>query len=131
MVYVCDCQMRMFMNTDYNSVLSYKGLYVCRSAAHTLRKGIKPAHVEDFKAIIDSLKNSSAETVLSGKSGNSAKLCARVTPVEKNLKEKRCSQRLFESTMHFLKRICKKSVEMDTKLRSSNNFNMDEILKKL
>ena len=119
------------MNTNYDSSLSYKGLILAGGAADTLKRVIKPEHAEDFKAVMNSLKNSSADTSLFGRYGSTKKLDARVSSPDMNIKDKECSQRLFESPMHFLKRVLKKSVAMDSEIRSAKNFDMDEFLKSI
>ena len=121
---------KCFMNTNYNSNLSYRGLNLLCGASDTLKKVIKPKNAEDFKAIMNSLDNSSAHTSIFGRGNNSKKLDARISSMNMDIKSKECSQGLFESTMHFLKRVCKKSVKIEEETRNASKLNIDEFLKK-
>ena len=110
------------LHSDRQSSLSFSGVNLIGGADQVLKKTIKTRkQFEEYKTLMNSLKNNSIDTSIFGRYNSSAKLDARVNSPVDSIRDREYSQRIFESTIHFLKRVSKKAEVMQTKVKSLVN----------
>ena len=110
------------LHSDRQSSLSFSGVNLIGGADQVLKKTIKTRkQFEEYKTLMNSLKNNSIDTSIFGRYNSSAKLDARVISPVDSIPDQEYSQRIFESTIHFLKRVSKKAEAMQTKVKSLVN----------
>ena len=109
------------LNSGRQSSLSFSGVNLIGGAGKVLEKTIKSKQLEEYKTLMNSLKNNSIDTNIFGRYNSSTKLDARVISPVDSIRNQEYSQRIFESTIHFLKRVSKKAEAMQTKVKSLVN----------
>lgn len=112
-------------NPAFGSIKLYGG------SADVLKKVLKPEEWLEFKEIAaNAAKNTDADAIFWAK--GSKKLIGRAaTPYSEISKD--YSQRLFEGTLSFIKRVCGQADTIGEKFRQKQNLNIDvdDIIKNL
>ena len=116
------------MYTNYNpankSSLPFNGLQIKRDAFSVIERVLKQEQMDDFKKIIASFaEKEKIDTCIVG-ANNGTTLNATIYPHWKNLglntDTNSYSQGIFETTMHFLQRVCEKANIMEQKVKEQS-----------
>ena len=126
--------MQTNLNTNYVATSkqnpAFGAIKLNGNAPDVLKNVLKPEELAEFKEIVaNAAKNTDADAIFWGK--GSKKLTGRAAAHDIDLGLKDYSQRLFEGTLAFIKRVCKNADILGEKAREKRNLeqNIDEILK--
>lgn len=118
----------MQVNSIRNNNPNFGAINLCGGASDAIKRGLKPTDWSKFKALSNKQSINPVDINLFGKSSSSNNLLAKIIPTTEFFAVKEYSQRLFESQLGFIKRLCKKADNLNKKEASFRDINPDEIL---
>lgn len=118
----------MQVNSVQNNTPNFGAINLYGGASDAIRRGLKPTDWAEFKVLSNSQSKNPVDINLFGKSSSSNKLLAKIIPSTEFSAVKEYSQRLFESQIGFIKRLCEKADNLNIKEAPLRVINPDEIL---
>lgn len=114
-----------------NNKPSFGQINLVGGSKEVLKSILKPKELTELQKIAATQANNPVNITLFGRSNHSKKLDARILPESDYIRNKVLSQRIFESTMGFIKRCVKKADEFKAKLDDMGDIDANKILDNL